>query len=88
MASAMGLGFLKFIAGNSYNSLEKINNIHFRVLIIHGDRDEVVPYHMGERLFQAYNGYKQMVTIEGGRHNDLQEVDAELYWGGIDKFLQ
>ncbi len=88
MASAMGLGFLKFVAGNSYNSLEKINNIHSRILIIHGDRDEVVPYHMGERLFQAYNGDKHMVTIEGGRHNDLQEVDAEMYWGEIDKFLQ
>ena len=88
MASAMGLGFLKFMVGNSYNSLEKINNINCRVLIIHGDRDEVVPYHMGERLFQAYNGDKHMVTIEGGRHNDLQEVDAELYWGEIDKFLQ
>lgn len=88
MASAMGLGFLKFIAGNSYNSLGKINNIHSRVLIIHGDRDEVVPYHMGERLFQAYNGYKQMVTIEGGMHNDLAEVDPMIFWGEIERFIQ
>ncbi len=88
MASAMGLGFLKFIAGDSYNSLEKINNVNSRVLIIHGDRDEVVPYQMGERLFQAYNGTKQMVTIAGGRHNDLAEVDPMLYWGEIERFLQ
>ncbi len=88
MASAMGLGFLKFMAGNSYNSLEKINNINSRVLIIHGDRDEVVPYHMGERLFQVFNGTKHMVTIKGGRHNDLAEVNPEMYWGEIEKFLQ
>jgi fermentation-respiration switch protein FrsA (DUF1100 family) len=88
MASAMGLGFLKFVAGDSYNSLEKINNIHSRVLIIHGDRDEVVPYQMGERLFQVYNGDKHMVTISGGRHNDLAEVDPMMFWGEIEKFLQ
>jgi len=87
MAVAMGLGWLKFIAGNSYNSLDKINNIKSPVLIIHGDRDEVVPYHMGTRLFEEFNGVKFMVTIENGRHNDLQEVNPELFWGEIERFL-
>ena len=88
MAVAMGLGMFKFIAGNSYNSLEKINNLRSPVLIIHGDRDEVVPYHMGKKLFETYNGPKHMVTIRNGRHNDLTEIDPELYWGEIEKFLQ
>ena len=88
MAVAMGLGMLKFLAGNSYNSLEKINNLRSPVLIIHGDRDEVVPYHMGKKLFETYNGPKHMVTIRNGRHNDLTEIDSVLYWGEIEKFLQ
>ena len=87
MATAMGLGLVKFLAGDSYNSLKKINNINCRLLIIHGDKDEVVPYHMGKRLYEAYHGSKSMVTIEGGRHNDLQEVDGELFWEKIDSFL-
>jgi len=87
MATAMGLGFVKFLAGNSYNSFEKINNINSRMLIIHGDHDEVVPYFMGKQLFEKYHGAKQMVTIKNAGHNDLQEVDSELYWGTIEKFI-
>ena len=87
MAIAMGLGFVKFLAGNSYNSLEKIKNINSRLLIIHGDRDEVVPYLMGQQLYEEYNGAKQMVSIRNGRHNDLQEVAPEVYWGAIEKFM-
>jgi fermentation-respiration switch protein FrsA (DUF1100 family) len=87
MAVAMGLGFLKFVAGNSYNSIKKINNLKSPVLIIHGDRDEVVPYSMGEKLFAQYRGTKHMVTIGGGTHNDLQMVNPALYWGEIANFL-
>lgn len=88
MAVAMGLGLFKFIAGNSYNSLEKISNLDSPMLIIHGDRDEVVPYKMGERLFEIYHGPKHMVTIKGGKHNDLQDIDPRSYWGEIERFLE
>ncbi len=87
MAVAMGLGMLKFLAGNSYNSLEKINNLTAPILVIHGDRDEVVPYHMGQALFETYNGAKHMVTIKNGRHNDLAEINPTVYWDEIARFL-
>jgi fermentation-respiration switch protein FrsA (DUF1100 family) len=87
MAVAMGLGLFKFMAGNSYNSLEKINQLQSRLLIIHGDRDEVVPYFMGTRLYEEFKGEKFLVTIENGRHNDLQDVNPELFWGEIARFL-
>ncbi len=88
MATAMGMGFLKFIAGNSFNSLEKINNIKSKVLIIHGDKDELVPYEMGKKLMDTFVGDKNMITIKGGGHNDLQDVDPLLFWGEIEKFLK
>lgn len=87
MASAMGLGAIKFMAGNSYNSIGKINNIKSRILIIHGDKDELIPYVMGKRLMDNYRGLKQLITINGGGHNNLQEVNPMLYWGEIHKFL-
>ena len=87
MTGAMGLNFLKFIAGNSYNSLEKINDLNSKILIIHGNKDEIIPYNMGKKLFDAYRGTKQMVTIKKGRHNDLQDIDPQLFWGEIEKFV-
>lgn len=88
MANAMGLGWVKFLAGNSFNSVEKINNIKSKILIIHGDQDELTPYPMGKKLMDTFNGSKRMITIKGGGHNDLQEVDPILYWGGIEDFLK
>ncbi|GJM29836.1 MAG: alpha/beta hydrolase [Cyclobacteriaceae bacterium] len=87
MAVAMGLGMLKFLAGDSYNSVEKINNIAAPILIIHGDKDEVVPYTMGKNLYDVFQGKKKMVTIKNGGHNNLTEEDANLYWGEINRFL-
>jgi len=87
MANIMGLGHLKFIAGNSYNSLEKINNIKSPILIIHGDKDEIIPYDMGKKLFDTFNGTKYLVTIKDGGHNNLQDIDPILFWGEIDFLL-
>lgn len=87
MAAAMGLNLIKFMAGNSFNSIDKINNIKTKILIIHGEEDELIPYAMGQQLMNAFTGAKQMVTIKGGSHNDLQEVNPVLYWGEIQNFL-
>lgn len=88
MAKAMGLGLMKFIAGNSYNSLDKINNLISPILIIHGTKDNVVPYYMGKHLYESYRGVKKLVTIENGGHNNLQELDSIKYWGAIDEFIK
>ena len=88
MASAMGLGWAKFLAGNSFNSVEKMSNIKAKILIIHGDQDELTPYAMGKKLMDTFIGDKRMVTIKGGGHNDLQEVDPVLFWGELQKFLE
>lgn len=87
MSKAMGLGLFKFIAGDSYNSIEKIENLKSKILIIHGDKDEMVPYKMGVELFEKYKGNKQMVTIPNGGHNNLQEIDSVLFWNSIEDFL-
>jgi uncharacterized protein len=54
-----------------YASLEKIGRVTAPVLVVHGDRDELVPYEMGRRLFEAVRGPKQLMTVRGAGHNDL-----------------
>ena len=88
MATAMGMESLTSVAGDSFNSMGKINNLKSPILIIHGTADEVVPYDMGESLFKAYSGIKKLITIENGEHNNLQDVDPKLFWGEINKFIK
>ena len=86
-AQARGFGLLRACAGNSFDSLGRINNISCPLLIIHGDRDRVIPRDMGLRLYRAYRGEKQFVTINGGGHNDLQDADPELFWSSISDLI-
>jgi fermentation-respiration switch protein FrsA (DUF1100 family) len=42
--------------------------------VIHGDRDEVISYELGEKLFRAAREPKRMWTVRGGMHNDLHYI--------------
>ena len=51
---------------------EVIGGIQNPLIVFHGTRDRVVPYHSGLKLYErAGSPKKQMVTIPRGRHNDL-----------------
>jgi fermentation-respiration switch protein FrsA (DUF1100 family) len=70
-----------------YNSLRKIAQVTVPVLILHGDRDEVVPFEQGQRLFTAANEPKTFYTIPRAGHNDTYMVGGEPYWQAWERFL-
>ncbi len=87
VAGVHGFGPLAIIAGDALNNLRKCARIESPVLIIHGNKDEVIPWTMGEKVFAALRGSKKMVTIEGGQHNDLEFINPDLYWQTIEEFV-
>lgn len=56
-----------------FDSSEKIRSVHAPLLILHGLRDEIVPYFLGETLFQKANEPKKMLSFSEG-HNDLWDA--------------
>jgi fermentation-respiration switch protein FrsA (DUF1100 family) len=53
---------------DQYRSLERIRDIHVPLLVIHGDQDGVVPFTLGERLYEHANEPKRFLRIPGGDH--------------------
>src|SRR5207245_2242420 len=51
-----------------------IRRVRCPVLVIHGTRDEVIPYSHGQQLYEAANQRKQSLWIDGAGHNDLEQV--------------
>jgi fermentation-respiration switch protein FrsA (DUF1100 family) len=70
-----------------YDSLSKIGRIRVPLLILHGDRDEIVPIDQGRRLFEAANPPKEFYPIPGASHNDTYVVGGPPYWKAWRKFL-
>lgn len=48
-------------------------------LFIHGTEDKMVPYEMGQNLYQAYNGPKEFFTVKGAGHARCRNEDPEGY---------
>jgi hypothetical protein len=71
-----------------YDALEKIREVRAPLLILHGDRDDVVPYEQGRRLFEAANEPKTLYTIRGARHNDTYIVGDRPYFAAWARFLE
>lgn len=87
-AKASGLGYVAFLAGDSFNNSDKIENVKSPVLIIHGTADRVIPFSMGEVLFNRVKTQKQFIKIDGANHNDLSTQFYNVYWSSIDTFIK
>ena len=69
------------IKGNLLDPAEEAKKIRCRVLVVHGDADDIVPPELTDRLFNSLAGQKQLAVISGAHHNDLLEImGAEKYF--------
>src|SRR5690348_1384222 len=54
---------------DKFRNIDKIHQIHVPVLVIQGDRDQVVPPSHGRRIFAAANEPKYSLWVRGAGHN-------------------
>ena len=75
--------------GSSYRmpTAEWMAAVRQPTLVLHGDRDSVIPYRLGQRLYATLTGPKRFVTIAGGEHNEPVPADAAAYWKEILAFV-
>jgi fermentation-respiration switch protein FrsA (DUF1100 family) len=63
---------------DQYRSLDRIRDIRAPLLVLHGDQDGVVPFALGERLYEHAREPKRFVRIPGGDHG------SNLERGGLE----
>ena len=73
---------------DQFESLTKLDDVTAPVLVIHGQRDEVIaPWH-GRRLFEALPAHRRSsMWVEDAGHNDLAEVAGQSYWDALSTFV-
>src|SRR5207244_728553 len=62
-------GPLALLAGERFDSLARVRGLSVPIFVAHGERDEVVPFALGERLFAAAREPKRFFRVPGGHHN-------------------
>lgn len=73
---------------SGYHSLGRMTDVRVPLLIVHGDRDEVIAYEFGQELFRAANEPKMFWTIPGATHNNLHVVGKNEFPGRLAAFYR
>jgi uncharacterized protein len=71
-----------------YDNLGKIKKVQAPVLVLHGDRDEIVPFDQGKQIFAAAPEPKGFYAIQGSGHNDTYIVGGEPYFQTLKAFIE
>jgi uncharacterized protein len=71
-----------------YDSSRKISKIRSPVLIVHGDRDEWVPFKQGKELYEKASIPKAFYRVRGAGHNDVYEMGGKELFKRIGEFVR
>lgn len=69
------------------DNLSRIPNIECPVLVIHGTADELVPYKLGRRLYEAARPGTRFHEVPGGRHNETFEQGGAALLEELRRFV-
>jgi uncharacterized protein len=67
---------VRWLMKDQFRSDLAIAKVTVPVLVLHGERDRVVPIALGERLYALINAPKRFVRFPGAGHNDLGAYGA------------
>lgn len=76
----------RLLPSDLFENERKLPRVGSPVLVIHGRRDEVIPFHHGEALFAAAQPPKRSLFIANAGHNDLMAVAGVEVFQSLREF--
>lgn len=82
------LRLLNIFGSYRFATSEILRGFKRPVLVMHGEADTIIPFSLGEELFEGLDGPKTFVRIRGGDHNDFYNIDHAAYWTPVLRFIE
>jgi uncharacterized protein len=70
-----------------FDNEDTITRAHAPLLLVHGERDRLIPIVGSERIYRTALEPKTFVSLPHAGHNDIYDVDFEKYSAAVRKFL-
>ena len=77
---------IRLVMRNPFESIRRIDRVRSPTLFLHSPEDDIIPIDEGRKLYDAAPGPKTFVEVRGG-HVYASEVDANVFYGTIERFL-
>jgi uncharacterized protein len=77
-----------FISHCTWNTAERVRNVHVPVLVVHGLVDETIKAEFGQKVFASANEPKKLVLVPGAGHGNVaQTMGPEQYKQLMNDFI-
>ncbi len=70
-----------------FDNLGKASRVRCPALVLHGDKDRIVPLHQGRSLAEAFAGTSRLIVAQGYQHNDVPFEKDGPFGASITEFL-
>lgn len=81
------LRMLNVFGAYRFETVNLLRDFRNPVLVLHGNRDSVVPFALGRELYSRLETPKRFVEISGADHNDLIDAARADYWTPVLEFV-
>ena len=71
-----------------FNLVDKVAQLQMPLLVIHGEKDSIVPVDLGRQVFEAAPEPKRWYVVPGADHNDVPFVGGDPYFREVHNFIQ
>jgi uncharacterized protein len=78
----------RWLLSVDFNLAEKVAKLRRPILVIHGEKDSIVPVSLGRQVYDAAPEPKQWFVVGGAGHNDVPFVGGIPYFQKITGFVQ
>jgi len=69
-----------WLLGAEFRLIDRLPHLSLPKLIMHGDRDDIVPIELGRQVFEAAKLPKTFYAIAGADHNNTYQVGGRAYF--------
>ena len=77
-----------WLLGADFTLIDRLPDLSLPKLIIHGDKDDIIPLELGRQVFEAARPPKFFYIIPGADHNNTYQVGGAAYFRRWTEFIQ
>lgn len=78
---------LGWTAPRAMRTTEWLNDAGVPVLVMHGRRDTVIPFALGQRLYDGLRGPREMLVSETADHSQISAAEGARYYDTVARFI-
>tara|TARA_R110002110_G_scaffold124505_2_gene301860 strand:+ start:10771 stop:11595 length:825 start_codon:yes stop_codon:yes gene_type:complete len=73
---------------DKYKNIRKISKVQAPIMVIHGEKDSLIPIWHGQALYNKAKQPKTFYAVPNAEHNNLIMVAGEEYWAQLSRFIE